>query len=138
MAALTLWFKFLYVLRSFSRTSYLIRSLVEVTKDMWVFLLVLFIVVIGYGDAFVNLSMADRYLNPGPSDEKRLRHVVEGGYVGAIEYGILELKGNDWVEMSPFAYCVSVTAFVLLLVIMMNLLIAIVSATFERVTSSSV
>jgi len=68
MAALTLWFKFLYVLRSFTRTSYLIRSLVEVTMDMWVFLLVLFIVVIGYGAAFVNLSMADLHLNPGLSE----------------------------------------------------------------------
>ena len=58
--------------------------------------------------------------------------------MGAIQYGILELKGNDWVDMSPFAYCVSITAFVLLIVVMMNLLIAIVSATFERVTSSSV
>jgi len=59
MAALTLWFKFLYVLRSFTKTSYLVRSLIEVTKDMWVFLLVLFIVVVGYGDAFMNLSLAD-------------------------------------------------------------------------------
>jgi len=67
-----------------------------------------------------------------------LRDVVEAGYVGAIKYGILELKGNDWVDMSPFAYIVSLSAFILLIVVMMNLLIAIVSATFERVTNSSV
>jgi len=58
MAALTLWAKFLYILRSFDETGYLIRSLVEITKDMWVFLLVLFIVILGYGDAFGNLSKA--------------------------------------------------------------------------------
>jgi len=58
MAALTLWFKFLYVLRAYEKTGYLVRSLVEVAKDMWVFLLVLFIVILGYGDAFGNLSKA--------------------------------------------------------------------------------
>jgi len=58
MAALFLWGKFLYILRSFDKTGYLVRSLVEVTSDMWVFLLVLFIVILGYGDAFGNLSKA--------------------------------------------------------------------------------
>jgi len=58
MAALTLWGKSLYILRSFDGTGYLIKSLMQVTKDMWDFLLVLFIVVLGFGDAFGSLSKA--------------------------------------------------------------------------------
>jgi hypothetical protein len=45
-------------LRSFDVTGYLIRSLAEVFMDMLVFLFVLCIVVLGYGDAFSSLSKA--------------------------------------------------------------------------------
>jgi hypothetical protein len=58
IAALTMWGKFLYFLRSFDVTGYLIRSLAEVFIDMLVFLFVLCIVVLGYGDAFSSLSKA--------------------------------------------------------------------------------
>jgi len=73
MAALSLWAKFLYILRSFSQTGYLIRSLVEVAADMWVFLLVLSIVILGYGDALGNLSKAQHYHNTDlsvPADKR--------------------------------------------------------------------
>jgi len=40
--------------------------------------------------------------------------------------------------MSPFALCVSISAYVLLVIVMMNLLIAIVNSAYERVTTNSV
>ena len=58
IAALTLWGKALYFLRSFDATGYLVRSLEEVVSDMLVFLFVLGIFIMGYADAFSSLSKA--------------------------------------------------------------------------------
>ena len=56
-----MWFKFLYFLRIFKQTGYLIRMITEVIKDMKIFIFVLLIVIIGFADAFMSLSI--------PSDE---------------------------------------------------------------------
>ena len=58
LAALLLWFKFLYFLRSFKATAYLIRMLIEVCKDMSVFALVLLVTITGFADSFYSLSTA--------------------------------------------------------------------------------
>jgi len=58
IAALTLWGKALYFLRSFDVTGYLVRSLKEVVKDMVAFLFLLGIFIMGYADAFSSLSIA--------------------------------------------------------------------------------
>ena len=51
-----MWFKFLYFLRIFKETGYLIRMIVEVVKDMKVFFVVLIVVLAAFGDAFLSLS----------------------------------------------------------------------------------
>lgn len=51
-----MWVKVLYVLRIFRRTGYLIRAIIEVISDMGIFLLILFITVITFGDSFLRLS----------------------------------------------------------------------------------
>lgn len=53
---LFMWFKVLYFFRIFEATSYLIRIIVEVVKDMRHFLVVLFTTIIGFGNAFLILS----------------------------------------------------------------------------------
>ena len=47
-----MWAKVLHYMRTFQDTSYLVRSLSEIVKDMWVFLIILAIVVVGFGEAF--------------------------------------------------------------------------------------
>jgi len=64
ITALTMWGKFLYFLRSFDETGYLVRSLAEVIKDMLVFLFVLTIVVLGYADAFSSMNKAQPLEEP--------------------------------------------------------------------------
>ncbi len=51
-----MWLKLLSVLRIFRRTSYLIRTIVEVIFDMGIFLFVLLIVIAAFGDSFLKLS----------------------------------------------------------------------------------
>jgi len=56
VATLLMWIKFLYFLRIFRSTGYLVRTLTDVIYDMKVFLLILFIVYFGFGEAFLRLS----------------------------------------------------------------------------------
>lgn len=58
-----MWLKILYILRIFKETGYLIRAIVEVIYDMRIFLLILFLTAVTFGDSFYKLSM-------GNTDEK--------------------------------------------------------------------
>ena len=58
-ASIFLWFKFLYFLRIFKQTGYLIRMILDVVFSMRIFLLVLFIVILGLADAFISLSVEE-------------------------------------------------------------------------------
>jgi hypothetical protein len=51
-----MWLKFLYFLRIFRPTSYFIRMLSQVIWEIRTFLLVLMIVYLGFGEAFLRLS----------------------------------------------------------------------------------
>jgi hypothetical protein len=54
-----MWFKFLYFLRIFKNTGYLIRMIIEVCYDMRHFFLVLLITVIAFGHSFYIISLAN-------------------------------------------------------------------------------
>lgn len=51
-----MWLKLLSVLRIFRKTSYLIRTIVEVIFDMGIFLFVLLVVITAFGDSFLKIS----------------------------------------------------------------------------------
>jgi len=75
---------------------------VEVTSDMWVFLVVLFIVILGFGDAFGSLSRAELVDNETSFIEKGF----EKDYSQAIYYSYAVLRGNDNAQASPYMICV--------------------------------
>ena len=52
VAAVTQWLKFMYFLRSFMETAYLIRMITNVFADMKQFVIIILITIIGFGDAF--------------------------------------------------------------------------------------
>jgi hypothetical protein len=52
IAMLFMWFKLLYFLRLFAPTAALIRMVVEIIKDIGVFLIIYFIAIIGFANAF--------------------------------------------------------------------------------------
>ena len=132
LAALLMWGKFLYFLRSFEQTGYLIRSLIEVTKDMWVFLIVLAVAIIGYADAFSSISNSLLYTND-------FEPFIEGGFSDALAFSYNLMLGDwDTGNFDWFSWMLFITASMLEMVIMLNLLIAIISATFERVTAEQI
>ena len=59
-ASLCLWFRFLYFLRIFDGTGFLIRAILAVIADMKYFFVILMITVIGFGDSFKVMSLANQ------------------------------------------------------------------------------
>ncbi len=56
LASLTMWLKLLFFLRLFESTGHFIRTLIGVFYDMRVFLFILFIFYMGFGEAFLRIS----------------------------------------------------------------------------------
>lgn len=56
VASLMMWAKLLYFLRLFEQTGYLVRTITTVIYEMRIFLLILFIIYFGFGEAFLRLS----------------------------------------------------------------------------------
>ncbi len=59
LASLTMWLKLLYFLRLFESTGHFIRTLLGVFYGMKVFLFILSIVYMGFGEAFLRISEAN-------------------------------------------------------------------------------
>jgi hypothetical protein len=57
--SLLLWLKFLYFLRIFNSTGYLIKIIVSVCIDMRHFLFILFLTMMAFGDAMRQMSAAN-------------------------------------------------------------------------------
>ena len=132
-AALTLWLKFFYFLRQFESTSYLIRSLIEVFKDMYVFMGILLCLIIGYADAFSSLSKS--YVLNDESEGKLFEH----GIFNALGYSYALLLGNFETEaFDAYGWILFITASVIEIVVLLNLLIAIISDTFARVCTDQI
>lgn len=66
-----MWLKILYILRIFKETGYLIRAIIEVIYSMRIFLLILFLTAVLFGDSFLKLSMGskinDEFINSFPN-----------------------------------------------------------------------
>ena len=127
-AAIVLWTKFLYFLRSWKRTGALIRLLTEVIKDMLTFLFILLIAVLAFGDAFYSLS------NSRPKEER-----FTTGYVHALIttylIGLGEFELSDYGE-NNLARVLFTLCTIFNCVVMLNLLIAIISDTYAQVMAT--
>jgi hypothetical protein len=124
--SLLVWLKFLYFLRIFTATSYLIRIIIEVIIDIRHFLLVLLLTFVAFGDAFYAINTSNE------------TEFIDGGYFfGIIYVYTMSLGGFDtstfgntavWMMWVLFILCT-----VLNMIIMLNLLIAIISESFARI-----
>lgn len=126
--SLFIWLKFLYFLRIFESTGYLIRIIVQVCIDMRHFLLLLLLTFIAFGEAIQSIS--------DTTDEKFT------GYLGGIGYVYRMVLGDFGVEdfeiRAPvFMWILFLMCTVFCMIIMMNLLIAIISESFANINSVS-
>lgn len=81
IATLCLWFRFLYFLRIFDSTGFLVRAILAVIVDMGYFLLILGITIVGFGDSFKVMSYANTDENEFMPDPK--------GFLGGVFYAYL-------------------------------------------------
>lgn len=79
-----MWLKFLYFLRIFRNTGYLIRMIVEVIKDMRNFFLVILITITAFGESFLRISMGNKNENERFTD----------GFIDSIIYAYSMVLGN--------------------------------------------
>ena len=126
IASVTMWLKFMYFLRLFEATGYLIRIIVNMVYDMKIFILILFIVQIGFGEAFLRLS------EQSEGDGKFLPNFAKA-FVFAFR---LSLGDNDVDAFSEIAQ--PVTAWILFIccevftnIVMLNLLVTIIGQSFD-------
>eukprot|EP00347_Sterkiella_histriomuscorum_P004764 403359199 len=131
IATFFMWFKFLYFLRIYRSTGYLISMIFEVIKDMKYFFLVLFLTIVAFSDSFLSISY-------GNTEEKRFTH----SFVDSIIYTYRMILGDfDTTEFGEVATPLVMILFLLCtifnMIVMLNLLIAIISESFAKVTSKS-
>ena len=80
IATLCLWFRFLYFLRIFDSTGFLVRAILAVIVDMEYFLLILGITIVGFGDSFKVMSNANAEVN---------EFLSPNGFFGGVFYSYL-------------------------------------------------
>ena len=130
---LFIWLKFLYFLRIFSSTGYLIRIIIDVIKDMRFFLMILLLTFIAFGDSMYQISSKNELDNM----------FISGGTLGAVDYIYEIVLGNFDTSAfgtvaTPYVWVLFLLCTVMNMIIMFNLLIAIISESFAKINSVSV
>eukprot|EP00347_Sterkiella_histriomuscorum_P010531 403375928 len=126
-----MWLKFLSSLRIFKETGYLIRMIIEVIYDMGIFLMVLLITVAAFGDTFLRIS------NGNIEEEQFIE-----SFIPAVAFAYSMILGtydiNAFGEVAqPLVWIFWVLCTILDMIVMLNLLIAIISSTYERVSENA-
>ena len=126
-----MWFKFLYFLRIFPQTGYLIRIIFEVVIDMRHFLLILLLTFVAFADAMRSISTSNK------QDEQFI-----GGFIEAVNYVYLIALGefhefNYGSVAVGYMWILFILCTVFNMIIMLNLLIAIISESFAKINSVS-
>ena len=125
-AGLLAFVKLLGFLRAFRALASLVALLARVLYDALAFILILLTVLLGFGTAFDQLAVFDD-LAPAMHNNT----FVASTY-GTLMLGVGELFLDDHNFQSDFAKVLQSMCILSVLIVMMNLLIAIISDSFER------
>lgn len=131
VATLLMWTKLLYFLRIFKSTGYLVRTLTDVIYDMKVFLLILFIVYFGFGEAFLRLSE-----NSGDSAFLQ-NYAYAWVFSFRLSVGDNATDTFDYTIQPTTIWILFVITGILTNIVMLNLLISIISDSFGRINEKS-
>ena len=126
LSALFLWLNFMKFLRPFKSFGHLLRMIGQVFSDMSFFFVVFIVLVFAFGDAFYSESNGqkeDKYIN-------NFSDALKFSYINAIgDFDTENFHGSlPWIL---FFMCT-----IFNLIVLMNLLIAIISDTYETVTAT--
>ena len=124
------WLYFLYFLGGLDTTGAYVGMLWEVIKDMRSFSVVLVVVILGLGHAF-SLAAQNR------DTWNQLQRVYRMGIMGDFEVDDYNVDGSD-LEQHHMLYLFFILITVSITVSMLNLLIAVISDTYDRVNENMV
>ena len=124
------WLYFLYFLGGLDTTGAYVGMLWEVIKDMRSFSVVLVVVILGLGHAF-SLAAHNR------DTWNQLQRVYRMGIMGDFEVDDYHVDGSD-LEQHHMLYLFFILITVSITVSMLNLLIAVISDTYDRVNENMV
>ena len=133
ISVLVLYFKLFYFLRIFYSTAYLVRMIIEIIWDMKVFVGVLMIATAAFGNAFYIL---DRNLT---EDE----NIIGKNFVDALIYSYKMGLGdfdtdNFGTRDEEVLWIFFILNSIIVLIVLLNLLIAIMGDTFDKVQETQV
>ena len=131
LAIVLLWVKFFYFLRIFGPTAAFIRMITEVVKDMAIFSFIFLLGIFTFASAFFMLDGANT---------DHIKHRVAGKdffstiiFVYTNSLGDLSLDGFDQSEHTAALYTFWLMITIAIQIILLNLLIAIMGDTFDKV-----
>lgn len=145
---LLIWLKFLYFLRIFQGTGYLIKTIIAVVMDMRYFLLILLLTITAFGDSLRAISSSNLPQNEFIEnwwesftyvyrmilgDFSTETTVLPGGPELSNSYSSV---GNGFGKLAPYyVWFLFYLCSVLNVIIMTNLLVAIISDSFNKLNS---
>jgi peptidoglycan hydrolase CwlO-like protein len=129
-AAVLLWFKLLHFMRPYQSTGPLVMMIFEIIADIRTFLLILAIVVVGFANAFYAI------LSKGPTSNYSTLYLAVRTSFSCM------LGGYDLEELDDSTTPVVLSIFwavfmVIVAIVLLNVLIAIISDSYERLTALS-
>ena len=131
IAVLFVWLKMFYFGRIFLSTAAMIRMIIEITYDMRFFLLVLIIAIAGFGNCFFIIARNDAEMWTGDNWWRAFLY----SYNAAL--GEFNTDPFDTSDDRHYLYSLWFLDTMITLIIFLNLLIAIMGDTFDRVQQTS-
>ena len=125
-----MWFKLFYLLRLFFKTAFLVRMILEIVNDMKMFVFVFLLAIGAFAHGFFLLSL---------NGKEGKRNFLGGNFYYALAFsykmGLGDFNTNDFLltHSEEEAFVMWVLATLTMLIILLNMLIAIMGDTFERV-----
>ena len=133
ISVLMLYFKLFYFLRIFYSTAYLVRMIIEIMWDMKVFVGVLMIATAAFGNAF--------YILDRNSTEEE--NIIGKNFIDALIYSYKMGLGdfdtdNFGTRDEEVLWIFFILNSIIVLIVLLNLLIAIMGDTFDKVQETQV
>ena len=131
VTAMLLWYKLLKFLRINKSFAYLIRMIGMVISDMSPFLVVMLVLLIAFADAFY--SESNNTCSPDSEEDRCI-----GSFFAAIVHSYTTALGefDTYPDWSLIAWALFFICTVFNLIVMLNLLIAIIGATYGVVSNT--
>jgi hypothetical protein len=130
-AVAIMWLKLFYFGRMFSSTSTIVRMIIEISKDMVPFLVIIFVLLTGFTNSFFIIASntkdpeAERFT--GANFGLALTYTWRQG-LGAFEIDQFEFNNHE-----ELVYFIWLGCTFLVLIVLLNLLIAVLSDSFDKI-----